>query len=361
MKKAWIVLALLIGISLVTPAAAPLPFLHVRVVDVGFGLCCLIKTPNNHYVIFDAGSNQAGGASAIENEITAMNLPANQIIDLLVISHQHTDHFSKISKIFALPGNYRLSNFLWTGYAYNDTSWTGEKNYIRWAPVHHEYFLDEDQDGEIYITDSAGVNTGMFHGDELPYDNDADVKINFICGWNRPQWSDPDNGNPNETSIVLRFEYAGRSILLTGDSTGRDGEDNDTNVCEAEYYMLKNHYDALNPISLDSDILVAGHHGSHGSTSTLFLQAVSPEYIIFPAGHRNNHPHYRTAERCIQYLQTIGLDTSRMFRTDLGDNEGGSEWPRGEDALNGDSTGDDTIDIKIYQDGTISVTPVQFP
>jgi competence protein ComEC len=38
---------------------------------------------------------------------------------------------------------------------------------------------------------------------------------------------------------------------------------------------------------LDVDILIAPHHGSNSSSTKSFIEAVSPEYVIFATGYRN--------------------------------------------------------------------------
>jgi competence protein ComEC len=44
---------------------------------------------------------------------------------------------------------------------------------------------------------------------------------------------------------------------------------------------------------LRSDILVAPHHGSKTSSTPVFVDAVAPRHVLFPAGYRNRyrHPH----------------------------------------------------------------------
>ena len=44
---------------------------------------------------------------------------------------------------------------------------------------------------------------------------------------------------------------------------------------------------------LQSDVLKVGHHGSHTSSSELFLTAVHPRYAVISAGKDNQygHPH----------------------------------------------------------------------
>jgi len=69
--------------------------------------------------------------------------------------------------------------------------------------------------------------------------------------------------NSNNAGLVLRVTYAGRSILFPADiqDPGFEG-------------VLRN------PKSLQSDVLVAAHHGSSEDLTPAFLAAVHPEYIL---------------------------------------------------------------------------------
>ncbi len=81
-------------------------------------------------------------------------------------------------------------------------------------------------------------------------------------------------GARNAASVVLRVEYAEHAILLTGDAEG-----------EAEESMLGA------ALTLKSDVLKAGHHGSNSSTSDAFLNAVRPRLAIISCGQVNRYGH----------------------------------------------------------------------
>src|SRR4051812_41294759 len=59
--------------------------LLVRVVDVGAGLCCVLVTPDHHFMIFDAGNYEDHGVTAMQ-AIEEL-IPFGSTIDLMVISH----------------------------------------------------------------------------------------------------------------------------------------------------------------------------------------------------------------------------------------------------------------------------------
>lgn len=81
----------------------------------------------------------------------------------------------------------------------------------------------------------------------------------------------------NDNSCVLKIETAKGSVLLTGDIEA-----------SAENALVENE-----PEKLRSTVLVAPHHGSKTSSSLSFLETVKPEFVLIPAGYRNqfHHPH----------------------------------------------------------------------
>ena len=72
--------------------------------------------------------------------------------------------------------------------------------------------------------------------------------------------------------------------------------------------------DMAGVIDIDSDVLIAPHHGADNGSSTEFISAVSPDFVIFSAGHRHDHPSNVTAQRYI----TSGVNVANMFRKHIG-------------------------------------------
>ena len=95
--------------------------------------------------------------------------------------------------------------------------------------------------------------------------------------------------------MVLRFEYGDFSILFTGD-IGFESE-------EALIYS---------GADIDADILKVGHHGSAYSTSSAFLERVSPETAVISVVR--NSPYGHPASRTLQRLYDYGCE---VRRTDL--------------------------------------------
>jgi competence protein ComEC len=100
----------------------------------------------------------------------------------------------------------------------------------------------------------------------------------------------------NDRGCVLHIATAGHSVLLAADVEARS---------EAE--MI-----ARDAAALRADVLVVPHHGSKTSSTTAFVDAVSPRFAIFSVGYRNrfNHPNAAVVQR----YESIG---AIVYRTDL--------------------------------------------
>lgn len=99
----------------------------------------------------------------------------------------------------------------------------------------------------------------------------------------------------NESCICILFQRENCGILITGDR-GISGET----------ALLQTH--AIPEV----DVLVAGHHGSAGSTSEALLEATSPRIALISAGEDNRYGHPSAA--VLQRLTDAGC---RIYRTDI--------------------------------------------
>jgi competence protein ComEC len=90
------------------------------------------------------------------------------------------------------------------------------------------------------------------------------------------------NEATNDGSCVIRITGPGGAFLLTGDIEA-----------PAEQALVASGED------LHARILVVPHHGSKTSSTEPFLDAVSPEFALFPLGYRNRYrfPHPVVVER----------------------------------------------------------------
>ena len=96
----------------------------------------------------------------------------------------------------------------------------------------------------------------------------GDASFTVVC----PEVYDPKEDNDN--SVGIRLVYGNTSFLICGDAGKAE-----------EQAMLDS------GVTLDSDVYLASHHGSEGSSSEAFMRAVSPTAVVVSAGAGNSYYH----------------------------------------------------------------------
>jgi competence protein ComEC len=176
----------------------------------------------------------------------------------------------------------------------------------------------------------------------------------FVAGWGDGHATEGPgerrlSGGPlnNALSIVIRFEYGGHSVLLTGDTVGRPETSADNSCQYAERIMAAPGY----PTTVKSDVLVGQHHGADNATSECFIRAVRPDHVVFSAGHNTIYHHPR--QGAFDRIRSV-RPTARIYRTDRGDNEGPPEMTA-DGGRSPDRAGDDDVEIRLPRSPTARV------
>ena len=303
-----------------------------RVVDSGAALCVVLKMPGDHYMIYDAGNYAGGGAEAFES--IAEIIPEGSSVDLMVLSHSDADHLGAVDEIC---DTYKVKRIIRSGFKRPTATWRNANDAIK---------LEKESDNAI------DINLRYFEFPPGATYRFGEAFVTMICGFHEPprQWGLTKGTGEyrNAGSIVMRLQYKGKSILFCGDTVGRHIGDDDDVIIAAEKYMVENSV----VITIDSDVIIAPHHGADNAISSDFIKTVSPEYVIFSAGHKYAHPRSTTVKR---YLNA-GIAQDKILRTDRGDDEGNAEW-RDSHRIDGhtDPIGDDDVDILIRGDGSVVV------
>lgn len=346
--------ALVLSLCLLSLACSPfttaLPEegLFVRVVDVGAGLCCVVKMPGDRYMIYDAGNYEWNGKlDKGRNTYQKIQeiIPKGSTVDLLVLSHSDADHLGAVPDICK---EYHVRRVVRPGYA-------KPKSTATWKAANAAIESEVADDGceETNLND-GDIDPGM----RMRF---GSVSVIFVCGWNEPpaEWGLRKHSPEyiNAGSIVVRLLYKKKSILFCGDTVGRDRGGATDQLIAAEKFMVEN----KSNVKVDSDVVIAPHHGADNGSSSAFTTAVSPEYVIFSAGHEYDHPRGWAAAR---YL-AAGVKLANIFRTDREDDESQDdeedakeyqkEWDHGRKSGHEDSAGDDDVDITISSSGKVEV------
>lgn len=223
--------------------------------DVGQADSILIKTGSSSMLI-DAGNNPDG-----EDVVNYLKNEGIKKLDYVIGTHPHEDHIGGLDDVV---------NYFDVGKIYMPEAVSNTRTY---ADV---------------IT--AVKNKGLKITRPVPGTNFklGDAELTILAP-NGKKYDDLNN-----YSIVVKMVFGKTSFLLTGDAQ-----------TESENEMLQKGYD------LKADVLKLGHHGSHSSTGSEFLKAVSPEYAVISCGKDNDygHPHKETMEK----LEKANI---KVYRTD---------------------------------------------
>ncbi len=251
--------------------------LEVTVIDVGQGDAILIETPAGHDVLIDGGPGPAvlRGLSA--------ELPwRDRSLDLVILTHPQTDHFTGLVDVLA---RYDVRRVVSNGAVADGPASAAWRRAVR-------------TEGRRIETARAGDVFDLGDG----------VRLDVL--WPSEE---PAGGNPNNGALVLRLTWRDVSFLLTGDIEA-----------EAEGALLAAGAD------LRATVLKVAHHGSATSSTQAFLDAAQPAIAVVSAGRDNRFGHpapsiaarlraradlYTTAEHGAVHFETDGtrlwIDTAR--------------------------------------------------
>jgi competence protein ComEC len=236
--------------------------LTVAFLDIGQGDAIFIEAPNGAQALVDGGPP----SGKVLSELGDMMPFYDRDIDVVIATHPDQDHIGGLPEVFK---RYNVGVLFEPGIIsengdYQEMERAGEKTGVQkiLARAGMKIHLDKNTTLEIFYPD-----------------RDLPVKI-----------------ETNRASIVARLTYGNESFLFTGDLP----------QAEEEYLVEKD------GVTLRSNVLKFGHHGSRTSTSEVFLTDIAPEYGVVSAGkdNRYGHPHKEVLELSEKYHVPV-------FRTDM--------------------------------------------
>ena len=234
--------------------------LDIWFLDVGQGDAVLIREPGGKAALIDSGPQQA--AWILPSMLRKRGIDR---LDVLVASHADADHIGAMSELIEEMPVERLL----VGGSLSDSA-----QFLELAEAVRSRHLPVTR-----IQRGAVLSLG------------EEVELTTLHP--SPDYV-REGADRNQASVVLRLDYAGTSVLLTGDA-----EEN------AETAMLDSGYD------LDIDILKAGHHGSDDSSGVLFLKGTTPDVAVISCGANNRYGHPAP-----ELLARFARESVGVFRTD---------------------------------------------
>ncbi|WP_297716796.1 DNA internalization-related competence protein ComEC/Rec2 [Intestinimonas sp.] len=229
--------------------------LTMTVLDVGQGQCVVLRC-GDRVAVVDCGSTGGDAGDLAAGYLSTMGI---ERVDLLVLTHCHSDHANGVS---TLLDRLEVSNLALPK--------------VIEAP--------ELQTELLAQASGRGVPAMLVWNDVVLDFGNAALTLYGPLG----------SGDTNEEGLSLLCETDNFAALITGDMD---------QVVEGR--LVK--YGQLP----DVDVLLAGHHGSKYAASELLLETVTPETAVISCGYNTyGHPAPETLLR----LSTAGCD---IYRTDL--------------------------------------------
>lgn len=204
--------------------------ISMTLLDVGQGLSAVVQTAH-HLLVYDTGAKFSTESDMGQSVLLPfLRLQGIAKIDSLIISHGDNDHIGGTASLMR-------------GLAAEQVLTSVPQQLLEYAPI-------SCAAGQTWLWD--------------------EVRFTILS----PQQTFVSE---NDNSCVLKIQSEHGTVLLTGDIEAA-----------AESWLVDNYGK-----SLKADVLIAPHHGSKTSSTAGFLQAVQPDYVLIPAGYRNQfgHPH----------------------------------------------------------------------
>jgi len=218
-------LVLLLPLIVGVPPGIPGGVARFTLLDVGQGLAAVVET-RHHVLVFDTGPRFSPRFDTGEAVVVPyLRQRGWRRVDQLIISHGDSDHIGGAESLLAMLPVTAISSSV-------------PEKLAGWP-------VTSCRGGQAWEWD--GVRFMVLH----PAADSAVTR--------------------NDASCVLKVTAGEHAVLLTGDIEKA-----------AERRLLQ-----LDPAMLRADILVAPHHGSNTSSTTPFIGAVKPVYVLFPVGYQN--------------------------------------------------------------------------
>jgi competence protein ComEC len=237
MPARWLGLMMFLPVVFTKPEQPETGNFKMTLLDVGQGLSAVVQT-SHHVLVYDTGAKFSGQSDMGQSVLLPfLRKQGVDKIDSLVISHGDNDHIGGAESLLAgIETEQVLTSVPQQLSSHSPTACAAAQSW--------------DWDGVIFTVLSP-----------------------------RP----PGFVSENDNSCVLKIQSEKNSVLLTGDIEAA-----------AESWLV-----GVYGEQLKADVLIAAHHGSKTSSTFAFLQTVQPDYVLIPAGYRNQFgfPHHSVLKR----------------------------------------------------------------
>jgi len=234
--------------------------LMVAFLDVGQGDAIFIKAPNGRQMLIDGGPNVS-----VLRELGQVMPFYDRSLDVIIATHADQDHIGGLVEVLK---RFKVDLLIRSNATSSSAVYQELENLIKEKNIKEEIIISPE-----ILTFDSGMELDIIFPDK------------DTAGW-----------DTNDSSIVSKLIYGGKSFLLTGDLPQK-----------MEKYLVGKYGNFLK-----SDVLKVGHHGSKNSSAELFVGTVAPTYSVISAGFNNRygHPARETLDTLNKFggqiLETLG-------------------------------------------------------
>ena len=251
--------------------------LIVRLLDVGQGDATYMRNGSSR-VMIDGGPDP----DRFGRYLDSLRLN-NSTIDVVILSHQHLDHYSGLRELF------RTTRHIHVRYFFENKD---PAPAVTLATLRDSILSRMDHDSLVYrdtddpCSDGRSICTITMSGG---------AKLHIMAPF-------PNGDKANNRSAVVKVigpDSASFTMWLAGDA-----EHEEINWFEAVGY-------GWNP-GMSVDVLKADHHGSCNGVSPRYLALIRPKWLVVSVGERNGYGHMH--EQAKNIYRSAGVP---WYRTDL--------------------------------------------
>jgi beta-lactamase superfamily II metal-dependent hydrolase len=221
---------------------------------------CTLFTCGDTNILIDGGNE--GSASTLQTALTAH--VTDHVLDLLVLTHPHDDHYGGFN------ANATLLNAGITGITtIVDSGADSYSSYYvsSWVNSVRKYWINK---GSAYYPVEHLVD-GTYNS-RISFANGLSVTFLDTGNYTAPGGAASSDANP--TSVALSLHYGKSDFVMVGDlPTDAEGT-----------LMAKNPSLSAFIPTVDQVIYKAAHHGSNGANSAAFMSYLKPSYAWASAG-----------------------------------------------------------------------------
>jgi len=236
----------------------------VRLLDVGQGDATYIRNGSSK-VIIDGGPDTA----AFGRYLDSLSLN-NSTIDVVILSHQHLDHYSGLRELFKTSRHIRIRYF----FENKDPAPA-----VTLAELRDSILSRMDQDSLIYRDTDDPCSNGH---PICTITMTGGAKLHLLAPL-------PNGDGPNNRSAAVKLigpDSASFTMWLAGDA-----EHEEINWFDATGYNR-------NP-GMRVNVLKADHHGSCNGVTPRYLELTHPQWVVASLGARNDYGHVHTQAKAI--------------------------------------------------------------